>query len=389
MGVHTGEPLVGPAGPFGTAVVVAARLCELAGAGQLLASDVVRAMLEPRRSFEITSVGPRRLKGFPDPVICHLIRRLATSGSCPGLPTELSARRDAPFVGRGVDLDILRTAFIEAGETGAKMALVAGATGAGKTRLVQEFAAEAHQQGARVVYGCGAAGLDIVVSELQTAHRGRDHAPIVAVIDDVGDRQTTTEIHDALRAHLSAHVLVIVVTELAGVGLEASDVAVIQLAGLPRDQMVRTPVGAIRDELRVAIVEAAAVRVEEERSLAAVTSGLLELTRDSGSTSTASWATPELAPYKGLVAYGTGDGRWFCGRDALTAELVANLAISRFIAITGSSGWRQVLAHPRRPRRRSGKRCDRRQRLVARARAHTARHPSDRVGTGSRCIRAG
>ena len=38
------------------------------------------------------------------------------------------------------------------------------------------------------------------------------------------------------------------------------------------------------------------------------------------------------------MAYGPEDGEWFCGRDELTAHLVARLSISRFIAVTGSSG---------------------------------------------------
>ena len=92
----------------------------------------------------------------------------------------------------------------------------------------------------------------------------------------------------------------------------------------------------MREDLQDAIDQAMIVKEEEERSFAAITASLLALHRDvdPGHRSTA----VEVAPYKGLVAYGSGDAEWFCGRDELTAHLAGQLTISRFIAVTGSSG---------------------------------------------------
>ena len=69
----------------------------------------------------------------------------------------------------------------------------------------------------------------------------------------------------------------------------------------------------------------------------AVTTRLLAL-RDVAPT-TAGGGVGEISPYKGLVAYDAARcGRGSAGRDESTAELVAQLAISRFVGVTGSSG---------------------------------------------------
>ena len=170
MGLHTGEPLTHPSGPVGAAVVVAARLCALAGAGQVLVSDVARMMLEPRRAFVLTPVGARRLKGFSDPMLCYLVRAQEQSAA-PTLPPELDAGRDMPFIGRAAELDRLRLAFVEAAEGTATALVVAGGAGAGKTRLLSEFAAEAGQQGARLLYASGVDAVDMVAGEVSSASR--------------------------------------------------------------------------------------------------------------------------------------------------------------------------------------------------------------------------
>jgi hypothetical protein len=69
IGVHTGEPLSDDRGGlFGLAVVVARRLCEAAEGGQVLVSDLVRALVAPARAHPIRSRGPATLKGIDDPV---------------------------------------------------------------------------------------------------------------------------------------------------------------------------------------------------------------------------------------------------------------------------------------------------------------------------------
>ena len=43
-------------------------------------------------------------------------------------------------------------------------------------------------------------------------------------------------------------------------------------------------------------------------------------------------------PYKGLASFEAADEAFFCGRDRLVDELVARLAVSRFVAVVGPSG---------------------------------------------------
>ena len=58
VGLHVGEPIRDEDDYFGTPVVVAKRLCDRAEGGQILASDVVRALVGTRGGFRFS---PERL----------------------------------------------------------------------------------------------------------------------------------------------------------------------------------------------------------------------------------------------------------------------------------------------------------------------------------------
>jgi DNA-binding SARP family transcriptional activator/WD40 repeat protein len=45
-----------------------------------------------------------------------------------------------------------------------------------------------------------------------------------------------------------------------------------------------------------------------------------------------------MCPYKGLASFGVADAPYFCGRDRLVAQLVARLAVDRFLGVIGPSG---------------------------------------------------
>lgn len=47
---------------------------------------------------------------------------------------------------------------------------------------------------------------------------------------------------------------------------------------------------------------------------------------------------PGEPPFKGLLAFGTGDEALFCGREQLVARCIGHLRTSRFLAIVGASG---------------------------------------------------
>jgi ATP/maltotriose-dependent transcriptional regulator MalT len=69
------------------------------------------------------------------------------------LPGPLSLNSAFPFVGRASELMTLRSLMPWAEDEGRRVALIGGAAGSGKSRLVREFAAEAAAQGALVLYG--------------------------------------------------------------------------------------------------------------------------------------------------------------------------------------------------------------------------------------------
>ncbi len=76
MGLSAGRPVDTGDGLFGLAVVTSARICSLAGAGQVLVSDEVRRLGEATRSFR--EVGALELKGFPGTHLVHEALDVAT-----------------------------------------------------------------------------------------------------------------------------------------------------------------------------------------------------------------------------------------------------------------------------------------------------------------------
>ncbi len=63
VGIDAGEPIPEGDDLYGTAVIVASRLCDTAGAGEILASEVVCRVAGPRVAESIQAVGAIRLRG--------------------------------------------------------------------------------------------------------------------------------------------------------------------------------------------------------------------------------------------------------------------------------------------------------------------------------------
>lgn len=69
------------------------------------------------------------------------------------LPGSLGLSSTFPFVGRSAELETLRSLIPRAAGEGRRVVLVGGAPGSGKSRLAREFAGEAEEEGAFVLYG--------------------------------------------------------------------------------------------------------------------------------------------------------------------------------------------------------------------------------------------
>ena len=67
IGLNAGEPIVEEGDLFGTSVNLAARICDHAEAGQILAANVVRE-LAAGKQFLFSDLGETELRGFEDPI---------------------------------------------------------------------------------------------------------------------------------------------------------------------------------------------------------------------------------------------------------------------------------------------------------------------------------
>jgi class 3 adenylate cyclase len=67
VGLNAGEPIAEDDDLFGTSVNLAARICDHAEAGQILAANVVRE-LAAGKQFLFADLGETELRGFEDPV---------------------------------------------------------------------------------------------------------------------------------------------------------------------------------------------------------------------------------------------------------------------------------------------------------------------------------
>jgi WD40 repeat protein/class 3 adenylate cyclase len=157
VGIHTGEPLVNDEGRyFGVPVVIAARLCAAADTGQVLVSDVTRALVAPRRAHGFTPLGERALKGIVEPVAVAAVD-WAPEETEFSLPETLAAAGAGPFVGRAAELAWLEGLWEQGGGAGTasrrRVALVAGDPGIGKTRLTAALARAVFDRGGLVLYG--------------------------------------------------------------------------------------------------------------------------------------------------------------------------------------------------------------------------------------------
>ena len=153
VGLNVGEPIVDEGDYFGTPVVVAKRLCDAAATGQILASDVVRALVGTRGGFAFRRVGAVPLKGIAEPVEACEVGWAPTTEQRIPLPPAVLGTETGAFVGRAEALQELRGhwAAVVGGER--RVVLLAGEPGMGKTRLAAEFCRAAHADGAVVLAG--------------------------------------------------------------------------------------------------------------------------------------------------------------------------------------------------------------------------------------------
>ena len=179
----------------GGAVVIAKRLCDLAGTNEILCSDVVRRILGQRLRRAVraeghdAAQGPLRARRAVHEVLWRQPAADAAGeatavpaigdGVLP-LPAPLGAVDPLPFVGRDAELARLRTAWdaVVAGPR-PRLLIVTGEAGIGKSALARHFALARHDEGTSVLFGrCDA---DAVVPFQPVAEAIR-HLPVREII---------------------------------------------------------------------------------------------------------------------------------------------------------------------------------------------------------------
>jgi class 3 adenylate cyclase/predicted ATPase len=159
IGIHTGVVIAGEVGPWdtrlemaitGEAPSIAARLQELAGRNQVLVGPTTRSLIEGY--FQLAELGPRLIKGVHEAMpVWRVVGRTASHSRF----DPSSRARGTPFVGRRPELDALHALWKRACEGDGQLVVLSGAAGIGKSRLVQAFLAELHEQRPRCLqYHC-------------------------------------------------------------------------------------------------------------------------------------------------------------------------------------------------------------------------------------------
>ncbi len=190
IGLDAGEVIPVDGGYRGAALNLAARLCSLAGPGEILATETVTNLVRKVDGLTYVDRGSAQLKGFSDPVkvlgiqtseetkpaagndsrlppIPHFVTVSAiapdergvlqqsaeTRGQVLPIGGFLGSLPDGPLVGREWDLrEVLATVDAAAAGQG-ETVLLAGEPGAGKTRLAQEVTLHLRNRGFLIAAG--------------------------------------------------------------------------------------------------------------------------------------------------------------------------------------------------------------------------------------------
>jgi class 3 adenylate cyclase/predicted ATPase len=111
---------------------LAARLQALAAPGSVVISQTTRRLLGGL--FELAQLGPRRLKGFAEPLVAF---RVEGSGRAEGRFEALRGEHLTPLVGREHELGILLERWAWARDGDGQVVLLSGEPGIGKSRLIR------------------------------------------------------------------------------------------------------------------------------------------------------------------------------------------------------------------------------------------------------------
>jgi class 3 adenylate cyclase/tetratricopeptide (TPR) repeat protein len=155
IGVAAGDVVHEDGDAHGLPVVQAARLCDLAGADEILSTSIVGLLAGSRFDVETHTIGAPALKGIEVPIDCLRVDWRSKTVEGPDVPLQsfLSNSSDSALCGRIDEMELLRAAWRRTSSGASAVRLVSGEPGVGKTRLVTELANEVVAGGGLVLAG--------------------------------------------------------------------------------------------------------------------------------------------------------------------------------------------------------------------------------------------
>ena len=153
IGVSVGDATTEDGDYFGEPVVESARLCAHAEGGQIIVNALVRQLAGSRYGHNFRSLGGLELKGISEPVQAYEL--LWEPVLAAGLPLQERLREvpSTAYVGRTAERERLSALWRQARDGSLRLVLIGGEAGVGKTRLCTHLGAQAHEEGAGVLYG--------------------------------------------------------------------------------------------------------------------------------------------------------------------------------------------------------------------------------------------
>lgn len=144
MGLNAGEVIKEGDDLFGSSVSAAARIAAKADGGEILVSDVVKALAGTLDGIAFKDRNLVQLKGFEDRWRLHEVVWRKESPAGPG---------KTPFVARENERSELNALVADLTRNRGSLVMIGGEPGVGKTRLAEEIAAEAKRRSFRVLTG--------------------------------------------------------------------------------------------------------------------------------------------------------------------------------------------------------------------------------------------
>lgn len=163
VGIHSGEPQPHEGQYVGSAVIVAARLAQQAAAGELLVTEVVRALLG-KVAPPMEEKSGLVLKGIADAPRIFAVTRQPTANASrpPVVPHGAIAEAPAPqsaqilcpdVIGRDAELALLAALFADVRAGTGRTVLVGGEAGLGKSALLRRFSEHVRASNAQLLIG--------------------------------------------------------------------------------------------------------------------------------------------------------------------------------------------------------------------------------------------